>query len=121
MVPNLRPGVGLTADEDAGHDIFGQIRFHSACVEIFHQHQHHQRHIQRDIPGQPRSAIDVFARCRPPPAHHLEERRPWQGALALKQWVVVVHVDRNSFAIFGCSWAVPSRTMALFVHDVLLR
>jgi hypothetical protein len=46
MIPNLWCGVGLTSDEHPRHDIFGQIRLHVASVEVLHQHQHHQRHIQ---------------------------------------------------------------------------
>ena len=51
MIPNLGAGVVLAANEHPRHDILGHIRFHLACVEMLHQHQHHQGDIQRDIPG----------------------------------------------------------------------
>src|SRR4029450_2104192 len=35
--------------------------------------------------------------------------------------MIVVHIDRNCFAIFGCLWAEPRRTMVLLFHDRLLR
>ena len=44
-----------------------------------------------------------------------------QGALELQQWVVVWHVDRDSFAVCACSWTDPRRTIAVFFHDMLLR
>jgi hypothetical protein len=38
MVPNLRPGIALTANEHARHDILGQIRFHLAGGQILDAH-----------------------------------------------------------------------------------
>jgi hypothetical protein len=53
--------------------------------------------------------------------HNLEEGLPREGTLELKQPVVVVHRDRDNFAVCGCVWADPRHTMASFFHDVLLR
>src|SRR5712671_4322423 len=88
MVPNLRLGGVLSPNEPPRHDMLGQRRLHVACVEVFHQHQHHQGHIQRDIPRQARAAIGIFAGPPPMARHGLEERLPRQGALELKQRVI---------------------------------
>jgi hypothetical protein len=103
MVPNLWLGVGLTSDEHPRHDIFGQIRLHVASVEVLHQHQHHQGYIQRHIPRQTRAASGLFARLPPVAPHDLDESLPWQGTLELKQPMVVVHIDRDGFAVCGCA------------------
>jgi hypothetical protein len=121
MIPHLGAGVVLAANEYARHDVLGQIRLHVARVEVLHQHQHHQGYIQRDIPGQARAAIGIFAGLPPMACHHLEERLPRQGALELKQRVVVGHVERDDFAICACAWTDPRRTIAVFFHRMLLR
>jgi hypothetical protein len=84
MVPNLRPGIALATHEHTRHDILGQRRCHLACVEMVHAQQAHQGDIQRHLPGEARATIDVVACCGPPSGHHLEKRRPWQGALELE-------------------------------------
>jgi len=51
MIANLGGGVVLAANKYPGHDILRHVRFHFACVEVLHQHQHHQGDIQGHIPG----------------------------------------------------------------------
>jgi hypothetical protein len=51
VVSYLGVGIGLAAYEHPCHDIFGHVCFHRAGVEMFHQHQDHQGHVQSYIPG----------------------------------------------------------------------
>src|SRR5262249_58740777 len=53
--------------------------------------------------------------------HDLEEGLPRQGALELEQRVVVIDMDRDSFAVCACLWADARRGMPVFFHEVLLR
>jgi hypothetical protein len=76
MIPNLRAGVVLAAKEHPCHHILRHVRFHLACVEMLHQHQHHQGDIQGYIPGQARAAIGVFAGLPPMTLHDRGERVP---------------------------------------------
>jgi hypothetical protein len=93
MVANLGAGIGLAPNEHPRHDILGHVRFHVACVELLHQHQHDQGHVQGHIPRQARAAIGVFACPSPVTRHDLAKCLPWKSAFELKQRVVVIHVD----------------------------
>src|SRR5207249_9406345 len=53
--------------------------------------------------------------------HDLEEGVPRQGALELEQRVVVIDMDRDSFAVCACLWADARRGMPVCFHEVLLR
>src|SRR5215471_16837630 len=53
--------------------------------------------------------------------HDLAEGVPRQGTFELEKRMRMIYIDRNRFALFGCLWAKPRRTMAVFFHEVLLR
>src|SRR5260370_1323778 len=52
--------------------------------------------------------------------HDFEQRLPRQGALELKQRMIVIHVERDDGAVFACLWADARRRMPVFFHEVLL-
>src|SRR5882724_3706422 len=52
--------------------------------------------------------------------HDFEQRLPRQGALALKQRMIVIHVERDDGAVFACLWADARRSMPVFFPEVLL-
>src|SRR6266540_4185080 len=52
--------------------------------------------------------------------HHLEERCPGQGAMELKQRMVVRDVEFDRFARWCCLGADSRRTRGLVVHGMLL-
>src|SRR4029453_5941894 len=72
------------------------------------------------IPGQARSAIGVFAGLTPMAGDHLEERRPGQGAMGLKQRMVGGDVELRRFARWCCPGADSRRIRGLVVHWMLL-
>ena len=81
VIANLRLGIAVTSNEDTRHHVLGHVRFHLARIEGLDQHQHHQGHIQGDIPGQARPPIDVFAVLAPVARHDLGDRFPGQSLL----------------------------------------
>src|SRR5262249_46239776 len=95
--------------------------FHLARVEVLHQHQDHQGDIQGHVPWQAGAAIGIFAGPPPMTPHDLAEGVPRQGTFELEKRMRMIYIDRNRFALFGCLWAKPRRTMAVFFHEVLLR
>src|SRR5215470_10979643 len=65
------------------------------------------------------------------PSVFLPARRQWRvmtshsasqgSSFELKQWVAVLHIDRDRFASCACAWTDSRRTIAMFFHAELLR
>jgi hypothetical protein len=79
MVANLRLDISVAPNKHPGHDILGHVGLHLARIDMLDQHQHHQGHIEGDIPRQARSTIDVFAMLAPVTGHRFGDRLPGQS------------------------------------------
>src|SRR6059036_129880 len=82
------PALQAVDSKQAENLLVGKTK--SYWTNNIHQHEHHQRHIQRHVPGQARPALGVFARPLPMASHDLEEGSPRHGTLALEQRVAVI-------------------------------